>query len=66
MKKIMIIEDDKSIASELEQLLNNSGYLAIAIEDFKNVKDNILKTSPDLILLDINIPYMNVFVRSSY
>lgn len=59
MKKIMIIEDDKSIASELEQLLNNSGYLAIAIEDFKNVKDNILKTSPDLILLDINIPYMN-------
>lgn len=62
----MIIEDDKSIASELEQLLNNSGYLAIAIEDFKNVKDNILKTSPDLILLDINIPYMNVFVRSSY
>lgn len=55
----MIIEDDKSIASELEQLLNNSGYLANAIEDFKNVKDNILKTSPDLILLDINIPYMN-------
>ncbi|MBU5486901.1 response regulator transcription factor [Clostridium sp. MSJ-8] len=59
MKKILIIEDDKSIASELEQLLNNSGYLAIAVEDFKNVLENILKTSPDLILLDINIPYIN-------
>lgn len=59
MKKIMIVEDDKSIAMELEQLLNNSGYKAIVLKDFKNAKEEILNSNPDLILLDINIPYIN-------
>ena len=59
MKKIMIVEADKSIAMELEQLLNNSGYKAIVLKDFKNAKEEILNSNPDLILLDINIPYIN-------
>lgn len=59
LKKIMIVEDDKSIAMELEQLLNNSGYKAIVLKDFKNAKEEILNSNPDLILLDINIPYIN-------
>ncbi len=59
MAKIMIIEDDESISNELKELLQNSGYEAIILQDFNNSLNEILRISPDLLLLDINIPYMN-------
>ncbi len=59
MEKIMIIEDDESISNELKELLQNNGYEVILLQDFNHSLDEILSTSPDLLLLDINIPYMN-------
>ena len=59
MKKIMIVEDDKVIAEELYNLLKSSNYEAIILTDFKNAKNEILKDKIDLILLDINIPFLN-------
>lgn len=59
MKKILIVEDEKSICNELSELLRNSGYEALVLENFKDAKNEILTINPDLILLDINIPYMN-------
>lgn len=59
MKKILVIEDEKIAANELCNLLSNSGYEPLLLEDFKKAKEEILKKSPDLILLDINIPYKN-------
>ena len=59
MKKIMIVEDDKIVAKELQNLLNNSNYESIILDDFENAKEEILKSKSDLILLDINIPYIN-------
>jgi len=59
MKKILIIEDDKSISLELKELLLNAGYEADILEDFKNAIEYIINNMPDLILLDINIPYLN-------
>lgn len=59
MKKIIIVEDDKIVAKELFNLLINSNYEADILNDFENAKDNILKNKYDLILLDINIPYIN-------
>ena len=59
MKKILIIEDDESVLSELKTLLSNAGYQVILSEDYQNMLDFIIKTKPDLVLLDINIPYMN-------
>ena len=59
MKKILIIEDDESVRSELEELLSNAGYEALALEDYTNMLEDILMIRPDLVLLDINIPYMN-------
>ena len=59
MKKILIVEDDKDISIELKALLENSGYEASILTDFKNASDEILRNKPDLVLLDINIPYMN-------
>lgn len=59
MKKILIVEDDKLISNELATLLNNAGYQAIELTDFKNTLKEIERLNPDLILLDINIPYLN-------
>lgn len=59
MKKIMIVEDNKIIALELYNLLVNSNYEAEILEDFTNSKEIILKSNSDLILLDINIPFLN-------
>jgi len=59
MKKILIVEDDKTLQEELKNLLNNANYNAVVLDDFLNAKDTILKNNPDLILLDINIPNIN-------
>lgn len=59
MKKILIIEDDETIRSELQKLLTNSGYEAQITDTFSNVKEQIGKIKPDLILLDINLPELN-------
>ncbi|HAB66682.1 MAG TPA: DNA-binding response regulator [Firmicutes bacterium] len=59
MKKIMIVEDDKSIREELKKLLKNAGYDSVCLEEFENAETEILESNPDLILLDINLPYIN-------
>ena len=59
MEKILIVEDDETLRDELSNLLSNSGYEVLILTDFKNSKEEIIKLNPDLILLDINIPYLN-------
>ena len=59
MKKIMIVEDDEVIKDELSELLKNSSYLVESVKNFEKAKEEIFKYNPDLILLDINIPYLN-------
>ena len=59
MQKILIIEDDELISNELKNLLDSNNYNGIILNDFKNTLNEILDIKPDLILLDINIPYMN-------
>lgn len=55
----MIVEDEEIICNELSELLESNNYEAIVLKDFKNPIDEILAHQPNLILLDINIPYMN-------
>ncbi len=59
MSKIFIVEDDPSIRAELTELLQNSGYETDCVTDFSRTAETILASDPDLILLDINIPYIN-------
>lgn len=55
----MIVEDEDIICNELSELLENNNYKAIVLKDFKNALNEILETAPDLLLLDINMPYIN-------
>lgn len=59
MKKILILEDDESIRDEIVILLNTSGYIAETMQKFDNSVEDILKASPDMVLLDINLPFKN-------
>ncbi len=59
MKKILIIEDEEIIRSELKTLLENSGYEVLTLEKFDNTKEYIKNIKADLILLDINLPNIN-------
>lgn len=57
MPKILIVEDDEKLRDELEIFLNKNGYEAEALKTFENTIQDILKINPDLVLLDINLPY---------
>ena len=54
--KILLIEDDPLIREELQLLLSNAGYTVNAITDFSDPLEKARSFSPDLILLDINLP----------
>lgn len=39
--------------------MQDAGYKTTLIENFENVVDNLLEIDANLILLDINLPYMD-------
>ncbi|EHJ01386.1 two component transcriptional regulator, winged helix family [Clostridium sp. DL-VIII] len=57
MTKIMIIEDNENIKKELTEFLRRYGYEVYGTADFENIVKVVLEANPDLILLDINLPY---------
>lgn len=56
MQKILIIEDDPAIRDELSLLLKNEGYSTLAPGDFTDIPVLAAQYTPDLLLLDINLP----------
>lgn len=61
MYKILIIEDDQTISRILEEHLKKWGYDTKAVEDFTEVLSVFAKYEPQLVLLDINLPYYDGF-----
>lgn len=59
MKKILIVEDDKKLRDELEIFLKNNGYSVSSLNNFQNSIQDILESKSDLILLDINLPFLD-------
>ncbi len=59
MSKILIVEDDEKLREELKIFLEKHGYEAIILEKFDNTIKEILNKKADLVLLDINLPYMD-------
>lgn len=59
--KIIIVEDDTIIRKKLALLLEKEGYQTVLIENFENVIQMLKETEADLILLDINLPYLDGF-----
>lgn len=59
MNKILIVEDDEKLRKELEIFLNKNGYEAKSLEKFDDVINDIINEKANLILLDINLPFID-------
>lgn len=59
MYKIMLVEDDLTIAEVLERQLERWGYAVYIVEDFNTVLEQFEREKPDLVLMDISLPYFN-------
>lgn len=58
---ILIIEDDFSLAKNITNVLEKYNFRSSILDDFENIEDRVVDTKPDLIILDINLPYYNGF-----
>lgn len=56
MKKIAVVEDDRSLRTAFAGLLQENGYTPCLIQNFMEADREILESQADLVLLDIILP----------
>ncbi len=61
MKKILVVDDDPDIIKLVKMLLSYLGYDVKVITDSRLVENEVTRYSPDLVLLDIQMPFFNGF-----
>ena len=59
MYKILIVVDDETIASTVEKRILAWGYEARRVLDFRNVISEFAAFDPQLVLLDVMLPFYN-------
>lgn len=57
--KIFLVEDDKVIAEEIKRHLKFWNYEIKIAEDFQNIFDDFKNFRPDLVLMDVSLPFYN-------
>lgn len=61
MSRILIIDDDPNIVQMLSDVLAEEGYEVAAATQSLRAFDRAKESKPDLILMDIMMPYLNGF-----
>lgn len=59
MYKILIIEDDERIARAIKKESESWGFAAKTADDFSNILGEFSEYAPQLVLLDISLPFYN-------
>ena len=59
MYKILIVEDDKTIANAVKKHVETWGYQAYATQNFQNVMEDFAREHPQMVILDITLPFYN-------
>lgn len=62
MYRILLVEDDERIASLLGGHLQKYGYEVKIAEQLNDIKLEFTEMKPDLVLLDINLPFLTGFI----
>mgnify|MGYP000902477633 FL=1 len=61
MYKIVVVEDDLTIAKAISDHLGQWGYDTAHLTEFRDVADQVRRRDPHLVLLDIALPFHNGF-----
>lgn len=61
MYKIMIVEDDKSLCTNMNEMLLKWGFGTATVDNFENIAAEYAKNKPNLIIMDVNLPYFDGF-----
>lgn len=59
MYKILIVEDDESLAKAIKEQVDSLGYESSLISNFQNILNSFIEFQPHLVLLDIMLPFYN-------
>lgn len=59
MYRIMIIEDDQTMAETIKKQIESWGNEGICVKDFQNVIPEFIKSDPHMVLVDIMLPFYN-------
>lgn len=59
MYKIFMVEDDEIIARSIREHLQAWNYDVCCVEDFSNVVAEFVRFDPQLVLMDITLPFFN-------
>lgn len=59
MYRILIVEDDESIARSVKTHLESWNYEVCCAEDFSNVAGTFAAFDPQLVLMDVKLPFFN-------
>ena len=59
MHRILIVEDDEAIAGAIGRHVETWGFEARAVRDFQNVLQAFIEYDPQLVLLDIALPFFS-------
>ncbi|HAH97470.1 MAG TPA: DNA-binding response regulator [Firmicutes bacterium] len=59
MYKILIIEDDLTIARTIKDHLCKWDYEVVCVTDFKNIVEQVIQFEPHLVLLDVMLPFFS-------
>ncbi len=57
--RLLLVEDDFVISSEMKRHLEKWGYEVNCVQDFGNVLAEFAACSPHLVLMDIGLPFYN-------
>lgn len=60
-KTILLIEDELDLADEIALALNKWGYNTCKIQEFDNILEEFSEKKPQLVLMDINLPFYDGF-----
>jgi DNA-binding NtrC family response regulator len=58
-RKVLVVDDEKTISDSLTVIFRNHGYQARAAYSAEEAIDLIAEWQPNLALLDVNLPNMN-------
>jgi CheY-like chemotaxis protein len=58
-KKVLVVDDDRSVVEMLKDLLGVLGYTVDTAENETGLRKSLTQSKPDAILMDVNMPGMD-------